>query len=62
MKVQAVVNDKVISPDAFPKDIENSTPLMSDIKVCEPGILNLLKNLILKKAAGPDRIKPALFQ
>ena len=36
--------------------------LMPDIKISEAGILNLLKNLIPKKAAGPDRIKPVILQ
>ena len=35
---------------------------MPDIKISEAGILNLLKNLIPKKAAGPDRIKPVILQ
>ena len=35
---------------------------MPDIKISEAGILNLLKNLIPKKAAGQDRIKPVILQ
>ena len=35
---------------------------MPDIQISEAGILNLLKNLIPKKAAGPDRIKPVILQ
>ena len=35
---------------------------MPDIKISEAGILNLLKNLIPKKAAGPDRTKPVILQ
>ena len=62
MKVQDLVDDKVISPGALPEDLRNSTPLMPDIKISEAGILNLLKNLIPKKAAGPDRIKPVILQ
>ena len=62
MKVQDLVDDKVISHGALPEDLRNSTPLMPDIKISEAGILNLLKNLIPKKAAGPDRIKPVVLQ
>ena len=62
MKVQDLVDDKVISPGALPEDLRNSTPLMPDIEISEAGILNLLKNLIPKKAAGPDRIKPVILQ
>ena len=35
---------------------------MPDIKISEAGILNLLKDLVHKKAAGPDRIKPVCLQ
>ena len=56
------MDDKVISPGALPEDLRNSTSLMPDIKISEAGILNLLKNLIPKKAAGPDRIKPVILQ
>ena len=42
MKVQDLVDDKVISPGALPVDLRNSTPLMPDIKISEAGILNLL--------------------
>ena len=62
MKVEDLVDDKVISPGDLPEDLRNSTPLMPDIKISEAGILNLLKNLIPKKAAGPDRIKPVILQ
>ena len=51
MKVQDLVDDKVISPGALPEDLRNSTPLMPDIKISEAGILNLLKNLIPKKGS-----------
>ena len=49
MKVQDLVDDKVISPGALPEDLRNSTPLMPDIKIFEAGILNLLKNHIPKR-------------
>ena len=62
MKVQDLVDDKVICPGALPEDLRNSTPLMPDIKISAAGILNLLKNLIPKKAAGPDRITPVFLQ
>ena len=35
---------------------------MPDIKISEAGILNLLINLIPKKAEGPDKIKPVILQ
>ena len=62
MKVQDLVDDKVISPNALTEDLRNSTPLMPDIKISEAGIMNLLINLIPKKAAGPDRIKRVILQ
>ena len=57
MKVQDHVDDKVIRLGAFSENLRNLTPLMPDIKISEAGILNFLKNIIPKKAAGPDRIK-----
>ena len=56
------MDDKIISPSALPEDLRNSTTQMPDIKISEAGILNLLKTLIPKKAAGPDRIKPVILQ
>ena len=35
---------------------------MPEISISEAGIINLLKNLKPKKAAGPDRIKPVVLQ
>ena len=58
MKIPDFVDDKAISPE----DLKNSTPLMPDVKISEAGILNLLKDLIPQKAAGPDRIKPVILQ
>ena len=62
MKVQDLVDDKVIPPDALPEELRNSTPVMPEISISEAGIINLLKNLKPKKAAGPDRIKPVVLQ
>ena len=62
MKVQDLVDDKVISPGALPEDLRNSAPLIPDIKISEAGILNLLKNLIPKKEAGSDKIIPVILQ
>ena len=56
IKVQDLVDDKVISPNALTEG------LMPDIKISEAGILNLLINLIPKKAEDPDRIKPVILQ
>ena len=61
MKVQYLVDGKVITPGALSEDLRNSTLLMPDIIISEARILNLLKNLIPKKAAGqtyhPSRTK-----
>ena len=57
MKVQYLVDDMVIIPYALAEDLNISTPLNADIKISEAGLLNLLKNLIPKMVAGPDRIK-----
>ena len=62
MNVQYILDDKVIAPDALPEDLRNPTPKMPDIKVSVAGIVNLLKNLKPKNAAGPDRIKPVVLQ
>ena len=62
MKVQDLVDDKVIAQDVWPEDLRKPTPKMPDIKVSEAGIAKLLKNLKPKKAAGPDRIKPVFLQ
>ncbi|MEW8548727.1 MAG: reverse transcriptase family protein, partial [Candidatus Thiodiazotropha sp.] len=62
MKVQDLVDDKVIDQDHLPEEFTNSTPVMPDIRISETGILHLLKNLKPKKAAGPDRIKPVVLQ
>lgn len=62
MKVQDLVDDKVIDPELLPEDLKNPTPVMPNIQISEAGILNLLKNLKPKKAAGPDKIKPVVLQ
>ena len=62
MKVQDLVDDKVIAQDVLLEDLRNPSPKMPDIKVSEAGIAKLLKNLKPKKAAGPDRIKPVVLQ
>ena len=50
MKVQDIVNDKVIGPEQLPDDLRNSTPTVPDIVISEAGILNLLKKLNPRKA------------
>ena len=62
MKVQDLVDDKVLPKSAIPKDLRNPIPVMSDINISETGLLNLLRNLKPKKAAGPDRIKHVVLQ
>ena len=49
MKVQVLVDDKVIGPEQLPEDLRNPTPTMPDIVISEAGILNLLKDLIPKR-------------
>ena len=39
------MGDMVIGSDVLPEDLKNSASLMSDIKVSEAGIVNLLKKL-----------------
>ena len=39
MKVQDLVDDKVIPPEARPEDQRNSTPVMPSIKISEAGIV-----------------------
>ncbi|MCG7878558.1 MAG: reverse transcriptase family protein [Candidatus Thiodiazotropha endolucinida] len=62
MKVQDLVDNKVIPQTDLPDDQRNSTPVMPEISISEAGLLKLLKNLKPKKAAGPDRIKPVVLQ
>ena len=38
MKVQDLVDDKVIPPDALPEELRNSTPVMPEISISEAGI------------------------
>ena len=56
MKVQDLVDDKVIPPNELPAYLRNSTHVMTDISISEAGLLKLLKNLKPKTAAGPDHI------
>ena len=53
MKVQDLVDDKVISPTELPDDLRNPTPVMTDISISEAGLLKLLKNLKPKKGSRP---------
>ena len=62
MKVQDLVDDKVIPPNELPDDLRNSTPVMTDISISEAGLLKLLKNLKPKTPAYPDKIKPVILQ
>ena len=62
MKVQDLVDDKVIPPTDLPDNLRNSTPVMTDISISEAGLLKLLKNLKPNKAAGPDKITPVILQ
>lgn len=61
MKVQDLVDDKVLPKSAIPKDLRNPIPVMPYINISEKGLLNLLRNLKPKKTAGPDRIKPVVL-
>ena len=49
MKVQELVDDKVIPPTELPDDLRNSIPVMTDISISEAGLLKLLKSLKPKK-------------
>ena len=62
MRVQDLVDDKVVPQSAIPKNSRNPTPVMPDINISETGLLNLLKNLKPKKGARPDNIKPVVLQ
>ena len=55
MKVQDLVGDKAIIPNALPEDRRNPTPMMSDTKVSEAGIVNPLKNLNHKRQQARTR-------
>ena len=61
MRVQDLVDDKVVPQSAIPKNSRNPTPVMPDINISETGN-NLLRNLKPKKGAGPDKIKPVVLQ
>ena len=62
MKVQDLVDNKVIETERLPEDLRNPTPFMPEIQLSTAGILNLLKNLSPRKAAGPDKIKPVVLK
>ena len=62
LKVQDLADKKVIGPELIPEDMKNPTPVMPDIIISEAGISKLLKNLYPRKAAGTDKIKPAVLQ
>ena len=57
MKVQDLVDGKVIPPTELPDDLRNSTPVMTDISISEAGLLKLLKSLKPKKAAGTGTLQ-----
>ena len=62
MKVQDLVDNKVIETERLPEDLRNPTPIMPEIQLSTAGILKLLKNLNPGKAAGPDKIKPVVLK
>ena len=62
MKMQDLVDDKVIVQTALPEELRNPTPVMPDINISELGILKLLKKLKLKKSADPEWIKHVILQ
>ena len=62
MKIQDLVDKKVIDPELIPEDMKNPTLVMLDIIVSKTWISKLLKNLNPRKAAGPDKIKPVVLQ
>ena len=46
----------------IPQSLKCKYPLMPEIKIDENGILKLLSNLKIDKAAGPDDIKPIVLK
>jgi hypothetical protein len=49
-----------INPDLLPK--QSVHPTMDDIDITEPGVLKLLQQLKVHKAAGPDQIGPRVLK
>ena len=55
-------NGTIIDPSQIPGEYLNTTPHMERITVSTNGIAKILKDLNPHKAAGPDQIKPLVFQ
>ena len=60
MQLQGMADSDTISPHASPAGVLNDTPVIEDISTSVSGILKLLQNLKLGKAA--DRLKPFLLK
>ena len=41
MKVQDLIDDKVIPPTELPDGVRNSTPVMTDVSISKAGLLKL---------------------
>ena len=60
--VQDISDNGTIDPLQIPGECLSTTPRMECITVSVNGIAILLKDLNLRKAAGPDQIKPLVLQ
>ena len=62
MLVQDFVDDVILNPSHIPSKTLSSVPQMPNIIVSLNGVLKLLKDLNLHKAAGPDQLKSIVLQ
>ena len=53
MKVQDLVDNKVIETERLPEDLRNPTPVMPEIQLSTAGILKLLKKSQSPKGSRP---------
>ena len=62
MKLQDMVDEGKMSPDAVPQTFRNKNQTMPLIEISINGILKPLCNLKPGKAAGPDKIRPLMLK
>ena len=62
MKLQDAIDHGKLPSETLPPGVLKSTLVMEDVGVSVAGILNLLRNLKPRKAAGPDKLKPILLK
>lgn len=62
MKVQEPVDSGRMDSTTVPPEFQTIEPLLSHMDISVNGILKLLNNLKLGKAADPDKLRPLLLK